>query len=119
METTTGRASRVNETRARETDGVYADGTPRPTGYAMGVQVARRDAAMYGPNNITNWPAPGTDYARGYQDAMADARDAASPAKPKRAGRRAKCAECGIYPADANGGICEGCHAYREHTATA
>jgi len=28
----------------------------------------------------------------------------------------AKCIECGVYPAD-HKGICEGCLAYREHTA--
>ena len=28
----------------------------------------------------------------------------------------AKCPECGVYPAGLHGGICEGCHAYREHT---
>lgn len=28
----------------------------------------------------------------------------------------AQCPECGVYPAGMNGGICEGCHAYREHT---
>ena len=30
----------------------------------------------------------------------------------------AQCPECGVYPAGTHGGICEGCHAYREHTET-
>jgi hypothetical protein len=30
----------------------------------------------------------------------------------------AKCPECGIYPSDDEKRLCEGCEAYREHTAT-
>ena len=86
--------ARVNEEMASRTDGTYADGTPRPTGYAMGVQVARRDAATYGPHNVRCMPTPGTEYAAGYADALADARDEAHElmhAASRRSGRRHPC----------------------------
>lgn len=63
----------VDEKRASETSGTWADGSPCPADYAFGVQVGRRDAFMYGAHNL-KMPDHDSDYTEGYRHAVADAK---------------------------------------------
>lgn len=80
---------RICERRASEVDGTYNDGAPRPTAYALGVEVARRDALVYGVFTLNTFDPPANDYQSAYNDAVADIKDQLADDAQNRIRRRA------------------------------
>lgn len=82
-------AKRVDESRASELVGTYDNGEPRPTGYGLGVQTARRDALIYGAFSLTRFEPACNEYQSAYNDALDDIKDAIADDAGKRLRRRA------------------------------